>query len=178
MKMFPPVREQTDREGLWSAMSAGVITSLSSDHAPHTVAEKSTPLSDQPGGSIGVETLLPVMLTAMARGRVTPERLSWLLSEGTARLYGVYPRKGAIQPGSDADLTIIDPQYEWTIDEAQLHSKNRVSIWHGTRCVGSPVATVLRGQIVMRNRHVIGSPRGAFIPRAAPNGNGTSARAP
>ena len=178
MKLFPPVRDQADRHGLWTAISTGVISSLSSDHAPHTIAEKSGPLNDQPGGGIGVETLVPLMLNEMAEGRFTAEQLSWLLSESTARLYGLYPRKGVIQPGSDADITIVDPHREWTIDEKRLHSKNRVSIWHGTRCIGAPVTTIVRGQVVMQDRELIGSPTGVFIPRATAEPKARSAPTP
>jgi dihydroorotase len=76
---------------------------------------------------VGVETLAPVMLNEMAAGRLTPERLAWVLSESTARLYGIYPHKGGIRPGGDADLTLVDPTATRTISNDALHAKQPIS---------------------------------------------------
>jgi allantoinase len=163
MKVFPPVKEEADRAALWKAVLDGTITSISSDHAPHTIDEKRGGLANLPAGAVGVETLAPLMLNEMTSGHLAPERLAWVLAEGTARLYGMYPRKGAIQPGSDADFTIVDPTGELRVDNARLHSKNPASPWHGRRLRGRPVVAVLRGQVVMRDGEPVGDPRGEFV---------------
>ncbi len=160
MKIYPPVRRAGDRDAIWAALRDGTITSVGSDHAPHTVAQKSGNLAAQPAGAIGVETLAPVMLNEMVAGRISPERLAWVCSEGTARLYGLYPRKGSLLPGSDCDLTIVDPEGEWQIDNASLHSKHNLSLYHGRRGRGLVTMAVLRGELAMRDGEPTGDPRG------------------
>ena len=169
MKVYPPVRRAADQDALWRAIVDGVITSVGSDHAPHTIEQKRLPLGLQPAGNIGVETIAPLMIDAMIRGRISPERLSWVLAEGTARLFRLFPRKGTILPGSDADFTLINPNAEWTIDNRQLHSKQQLSPWHGKTCRGRPVMAVLRGQIVMRDGEPVGTPRGRLVTPSTPS---------
>jgi dihydroorotase len=176
MKIYPPVRHAADRDALWEAVRDGTISSLGSDHAPHTVEQKRQGLATQPAGVIGVETLVALMLNEVASGRISPERLAWVLSEGTARLYGLYPRKGVIQPGADADLTLVDPEAEWTIRNERLHSKHPLSPWNGFTARGSPTLAILRGSVIMRDRKPVGSPRGCLL-RAAPTGSTSSGHA-
>ena len=163
MKVFPPVRKLGDQEALWQGVEDGVITSVGSDHAPHTVEQKRLPLAEQPAGNVGVETLGALMLDAVLRGRTSVERLAFVLSEGTARLYGLYPQKGAIQPGSDADLTIVDPSATTTIRNERLHSKQKISPWHGQECRGAITMTVLRGRVIMRDGEPVGEVTGRLI---------------
>jgi dihydroorotase-like cyclic amidohydrolase len=103
------------------------------------------------------------MLNEVARGRLTAEELSWVLAEGTARLFHLYPRKGAIQPGADADLTLVDPEASWTIRNERLHSKQPLSPWHGMEGRGAPRLALLRGELVMRDGEPIGEPRGQLV---------------
>jgi dihydroorotase len=163
MKIYPPVRRAEDREALWEGIHDGTITSLGSDHAPHTAEQKGLSLAAAPAGAIGVETIVPLMFNEVAEGRLTAEELAWVLSEGTARLYGLYPRKGAIEPGSDADFTLIDPSAEWTIDNARLHSKHRLSPWHGVPVRGAPRMGLLRGRVIMRDGEPMGEPTGELV---------------
>jgi allantoinase len=163
MKVYPPVKRAHDQAALWEAVRDGTIDSIGSDHAPHTVEQKRQGLATQPAGAVGVETLVPVMLNEIARGRISAERLAWVLSEGTARLYGLYPRKGAIQPGADADLTLVDPEAEWTISNDRLHSKHPLSPWHGLQGRGTPTLSLLRGEVVMRDGEPVGQPRGRLV---------------
>jgi len=174
MKVYPPVRHETDRDELWEAVREGAINSLGSDHAPHTLEQKRGNLARQPAGVAGVETLVPVMLNEVAAGRLSVERLAWVLAEGMARLYGLYPRKGRIQPGADADLTLVDPEAEWTISERHLHSKHPLSPWNGLRVRGAPTLSLLRGTDIMRDREPVGEPRGRLV-RAAAGGGASSA---
>jgi allantoinase len=165
MKAFPPVRSWHDQEALWQGVNDGTIVSMGSDHAPHTPEDKSLEFSHAPAGMVAVETMVPVMLDRMCAGQITPERLSWLLSEGTARLYGLHPKKGALQPGADADMTLVDPTSEWTIRGEDLHSKQHHTPWEGTSLRGAPVISVLRGSVVMRDRQPVGDARGSLVTR-------------
>jgi dihydroorotase len=106
------------------------------------------------------------MIDAMVRRHLAPERLAWALSESTARLYGLHPRKGALEVGSDADFTLVDPNGSTMVDQARLHSKQPLSPWHGRDLRGAIRLTVLRGEIIARNGEPVGAPRGRLI-RAA-----------
>jgi allantoinase len=162
-KVFPPLRSAADRDALWAALRDGTIASLGSDHAPHTAEEKALDLAGAPAGLLGAETMATVMLGEMTRGRLEPERLASLLATGTARIFGLYPRKGALWPGSDCDLTVVDPEAPWRIDQSRLHSKNPVSAWDGWSGRGRPRYAVLRGQLAMCEGEPVGEPGGRLV---------------
>ncbi len=166
MKVYPPIRRAADQEALWQAIRDGAITSVGSDHAPHTVEEKAGDLATAPAGFPGVETLVPLLVSQMLAGRITPERLAWVLSEGTARLYGLHPRKGAIEPGADADFTLVDPEGSSVVDRARLHSKHPQTPWHGRRLRGAVNLAVLGGEVIMRDGEPVGPPRGQLVQAA------------
>jgi len=165
MKVFPPIRGAASQAALWAALADGTISSLGSDHAPHTEEQNHAPIHHQLAGMPGVQTLVPVMLREMHRGRITPESLAAVLSESTARQFGLYPAKGSLDVGTDADLTIVDPERSWVLDQAQLEHKQKLSAWHGETMTGAPVATVVRGQVVMRDGELIGDPSGRLVRR-------------
>lgn len=155
-KVNPPVRGRADAEALWEALSSGEVDAIGSDHAPHLPQEKAVEdVWSAPSGFPGVETTLPLMLTEVHRGRLSYERLAALLSENPARIWGLYPRKGAISVGSDGDLTLVDPDVEWVIRSDRLHSKSRVTPFEGFRVRGRPVYTVVRGEVVMDRGEVL-----------------------
>jgi allantoinase len=162
-KAFPPCRDASDREALWRAVNDGTIASIGSDHAPHTLDDKTQPFSRAPAGMVAVETMAPLMLDRMAAGRLTPERLAWVLSEGTARLYGLYPQKGRLEAGADADLTLVDPAARRTIRGERLHSVQRHTPLEGMELQGAPVLSLLRGAVVMREGEPAGDARGRFV---------------
>lgn len=163
LKVFPPVRRRENRDHLWAAVTDGTITSVGSDHAPHAPKDRAVEFGIQPAGVTGIETLVPVMLDCVVRGLLSRERLAWLMSEGTARLYGLFPRKGSISKGADGDLTLVDFSRQWTIDNDRLHSKHPMSPWHGATGTGSPVAAVLRGRTIMKDREPVGPATGQWI---------------
>jgi allantoinase len=163
MKVYPPIRTEEHRRALWEAVNDNVVTSLSSDHAPHSAEERRGTLSELPAGSYGVQTMVQVLLHEAAEGRTTLRRLSWVLSESTARLYGLYPQKGSIEAGTDADFTVIDPDAPWAIEQDRLLTKTKLSPWHGRTGRGLAVATIVRGDIVMRGGELVGERRGRFI---------------
>lgn len=163
MKVYPPVRLQSDQDALWAGLNEGSITSVGSDHAPHTVEEKSQNFAAQPAGAVGTETVGPLMVDAMLRGKLSAHRLADVMSAATARLYGIYPRKGVIQPGADADFTIVDPNGSHIIRNAQLVAKQPMSPWDGAELRGHIAAAVLRGQVAMIDGAPAGDHRGQFV---------------
>ena len=140
---------------------------IATDHSPHTPEEK---LQDDiwkaVSGFPGVETSVAYFLTkGVNAGRMTLQEYVRASSEGPARTWGLYPKKGAIAIGSDADLTIVDLAKEGVIRDDELHSKNHVTPFDGTPLKGMPVATVVRGSIVMRDGQLVGTPGGRMVSR-------------
>lgn len=163
MKIFPLVKYQKDQDRIWEGIREGVLTSVCSDHAPHTEAEKDGDLWTIPAGMCGVETLAPLMLHAVSQKRLTLQEIAALLSENPAKQFGVYPQKGVLQPGSDADITIVDIKKEMEIKRENLHSKSKITAFDGFRVTGVPVATIVGGTTVMRNGRIISEPVGDLV---------------
>jgi dihydroorotase len=163
MKVYPPIRTELDQDALWSAVADGTIVSIGSDHAPHTVEEKSRGLATQPAGGVGCETFGPVMVDAVLKRDGSLERFAEVMSTSTAKLYGLYPRKGVVWPGSDADLTIVDPGASWTVRNEELVAKQPTSAWNGFELTGIPTMVILRGEVAMKDREPVGEHRGRFI---------------
>ena len=170
-KINPPLRPANEQTGLWERVADGTINTIGSDHAPHHFEAKEKGRQDMhaaAAGAPGVETSLPVMLTHVNAGRLSLERLVKLMSENVARLYGLYPRKGAISIGSDGDFTVVDLKRRTRIDPEKLRVKEprTARMFEGFETTAQPVLTVVRGQIVMQDGEVVGQPGdGQFIPR-------------
>lgn len=164
IKVYPPVRDADHQRALWDGIADGTIGSVGSDHAPHLVAEKMQGFAQAPAGGVGVETLVPLLVDAMARGQLTPALLAKVLSSSTAKLYGLWPRKGAIRPGADADLCLVDPTGFSSISNDRLHALNPASTWDGWSLSGRVAASVLGGQLAMRDGEPVGERRGRFVP--------------
>jgi dihydroorotase len=161
-QMNPPIREARHREGLWRAVDQGVVDCIGSDHAPHTREEKARPYPQSPSGMPGVQTLLPLLLDHMSAGRLSLERLIDLTSTGPARIYGI-AGKGRIAKGYDADLTLVDLKARRTIRESWIASRCAWTPFDGMTVTGWPIATILRGQVVMRDDQLIGAPSGEVV---------------
>ncbi|NWG24458.1 MAG: allantoinase AllB [Pseudorhodoplanes sp.] len=161
IRVNPPVREAFNQEPLWAALADGTIDMVATDHAPHTPEEKTrNDIFTVDCGFPGVETQMPLMLTAMNAGRMSIcDYVRWSAAN-PARVFGLYPTKGAIQPGADADLAIVDLARSWIIDDAKLQSRSRVSPWHGRAVQGLPLHTLVRGRFVMRDRVLVEDTRG------------------
>ncbi len=149
-QMNPPIRGAADRAALWDAIASGLVDVLGSDHAPHTAEEKARPYPDSPSGMPGVQTLVPLLLDRVNAGWLTLERLVDLTAAGQQRLFGI-TGKGRIVRGYDADFTIVDLSAEREITQDWLASKSGWSPFTGMRVKGWPIATVVRGHIVMRD---------------------------
>jgi len=149
-QMNPPIRGEAHQAGLWRGVAEGVVDVIGTDHAPHTLEEKARPYPASPSGMPGVQTLVPVMLTHVAEGRLTLERFIDLTSAGPQRLFGL-AGKGRIAVGYEADLTIVDLKARRTIRHADMASRAGWTPFDGMEAVGWPMATVIRGRVVMRD---------------------------
>ncbi len=155
----PPIREKHHQDALWRAVNDGLIDILGSDHAPHTAEEKAQTYPASPSGTPGVQTLVPVMLDHISRGRMTLERFVDMTAYGPNRIHQI-SGKGRIVRGYDADFTIVDLKAQRTITNAQQKSKSNWTPYDGMKVTGWPVMTVIRGHIVMREDSLIGAPVG------------------
>jgi dihydroorotase len=155
-KVYPPIRGRQHSLALWEAAVKGVIDMIASDHAPHTAAEKSLPVWEAPAGISGVETSVPVMLNEVNKGRLTLNDYVRLASEAPAKIWGIYPQKGNLLPGADADFTIVDMKMKKKIAKNELHSKSKTSPYDGMEVQGCPVATIVRGNFIMRDGKLTG----------------------
>jgi dihydroorotase len=153
-QMNPPIRDAYHRGGLWRGIVQGVADVLGSDHAPHTREEKAKPYPASPSGMPGVQTLVPIMLTHVAEGRMTLERFIDLTSSGAQRVFGT-ANKGRMAKGYDADLTIVDLKARRTITHDMMATRSGWTPFDGFEAKGWPMATIIRGQIVMRDGQVI-----------------------
>lgn len=161
-QMNPPIRDARHRDALWAAINAGVVDCIGSDHAPHTREEKAKPYPRSPSGLTGVQTLLPLMLNHMAQGRLSLARLVDLTSAGPARIFGI-AGKGRLARGYDADFTVVDLKAKRTITNAWIASRAGWTAFDGMDVTGWPKATIIRGQVVMRDDELQGPPAGAAV---------------
>jgi dihydroorotase len=169
-QMNPPLRDARNRDALWAAVRSGLVDVLGSDHAPHTLEEKSRAYPDSPSGMPGVQTLVPVMLDHVDKGMLTLERFVDLTSHGPARLFQI-ARKGRIAEGYDADLTIVDLKRESIITNGWIASRCAWTPFDGVKVTGWPVSTVVRGRVVVRDGAIVGSAAGRpmeFLETLAP----------
>ncbi|HWA49482.1 MAG TPA: amidohydrolase family protein, partial [Dongiaceae bacterium] len=161
-QMNPPIRDARHRDGLWRAVRAGIVDVLGTDHAPHTREEKARPYPQSPSGMPGVQTLVPVMLDHVNAGRLSLQRFIDLTSAGPQRIYNI-AGKGRIALGYDADFTIVDLKKKRTITNDQMKTKSGWTPFDGMEVTGWPIATIVRGNIVMREDELIGAPIGAPV---------------
>jgi dihydroorotase len=147
-QMNPPIRSAAHRDGLWHWLNQGVPDVLGSDHAPHTIEEKAKPYPASPSGMPGVQTLLPLMLDHVAKGRMTLERLIDMTSAGVQRVFGLVG-KGRIAAGYDADFTVVDRKGRFAVTEDWLESRCGWSPFTGMELEGRVVGTIVRGYLAM-----------------------------
>jgi dihydropyrimidinase/dihydroorotase len=172
-KINPPLREKDDQDALWAALRDGVITTMGTDTCPYTRKEKEQGgdlWSALPGFATGVEIFCAVMISeGVNKGRLSIEQMVKATSEGTARLLNLYPRKGALVPGADADIVVVDPHREWTVRSQEMVTRAKEwSPYEGMKLKGIPVSTLVMGELVAENRQVTGKPNGRFVPVAKP----------
>lgn len=146
LKMNPPLRTKADVKALLKGLKDGTIDAIASDHAPHTVEEKDVEFGLAPFGVIGMESMLGVLFEVLVRPKVLslPQVIA-KLTVGPARILGI--PKGTLEPGADADVSIIDPNREWTIDATKFKSKSRNCPFHGWKVRGKTLKTIVSGEI-------------------------------
>jgi dihydroorotase len=166
-KVLPPLRPAVHQDALWAALvPGGAIAMVATDHAPHSENEKRRGEVDiwaAPGGFPGVQTMLPLLLDAVHAGRINWCDLVRLCAEAPARRFGLFPRKGSLRPGADADIVLVDPARREQIQADQQFSKAKATPFAGRQVTGWPVLTLLRGTVVMRDGHVSEQPGGSVI---------------
>lgn len=153
-KCNPALRKKEDVEKLWEYVADGTVDFIGSDHATYTVEEKERKKEDifvAPAGFIGVDLRLPLMLHAVNEGRISLKRCIDLLSTNVAKAFGIYPQKGTISLGSDGDFVLVDLDRTWTVDMDKCYSKAKAigKVYDGWTLKGKPVATIVRGRVVM-----------------------------
>jgi len=171
----PPLRGREDQDALWRALADGRLDLVASDHAPYRLRDPQgkmvhgadAPFTKIPNGMPGLEVRMPLVYSAGVRtGRITLAQFVALTSTNPARVHGLYPRKGTIAPGSDADLAIWDADLERTVTQAHLHDAMDDSPFEGHTVTGWPVTTIARGEVVWHEGRVHGEPgRGRFVAR-------------
>jgi dihydropyrimidinase len=169
-KMVPPVRTAEHRAALWEAIRDGTIDTVGTDNTSRRRASKrpEAGLHGSRPGHPSLGTHLPVLLHHGRRHGIALERLVDLATRAPARAYGIFPRKGTIAPGSDADLVVVDLELEKVVRAEDLRGMSDFSPFEGKALRGWPVATVKAGKLVARDGKIVGEPSGRYLPRAAP----------
>jgi dihydropyrimidinase len=162
----PPPRDPESQAAIWEGIQQGVFQVFSSDHCPFRYDAEDGKLNPKartsfrwvPNGIPGVETRLPILFSeGVSKGRISPQRFVELSSTNHAKLYGLYPRKGSIGVGFDADIALWDPQRRTTIRQSMLHHGADYTPWEGFDVTGWPVMTLVRGRIVARDGEIVGT---------------------
>jgi len=169
-KVTPPIRSKSDVQSVWSALRNGIIDTVGTDHVANRLEMKigKGDIWSALSGFPGVATMLPVLLSkGVNENRIDIERVAELTSYNTARIFDMYPKKGTIQPGSDADLTLIDLDLEKTVTPDLLQSYSDYTIYDGWKLRGWPIMTIVRGKIIMEDGEVSNEAlgHGEFVPR-------------
>lgn len=162
-KVNPPLRSEEEQQGMWEMVNDGSIDIIGSDHAPYTKEEKERGSEDiftPPAGFPGLSTRLPLLFTAVKEGKMELDRMVELICENPARVFGLYPKKGTITVGSDADFVIFDPEKKEVISKDKMFTKCRDSalVYDGWEVYGKPEKTIVRGNVVFDNGKITVSP--------------------
>lgn len=169
---YPSPKSENDRQALWSGMAGGAIGTVATDEVGTTLKVKTQGrrIDDCTGGNSGVEPRVSAVYTeGVVKQGFSLERFANLTSANAARIPGLYPRKGAIAAGSDADIVLFDPALKRTIRKEDLHETD-YSPWEGWDVAGCPRMTILRGKVVVENGQLVGEPtRGHWIARKVPD---------
>ena len=164
VKIGPPLRDETDRRALWKALAQGELDTVASDHAA-----KDKRIDDEffeaPYGSPQAETMMPLVYHGGINGGwLSLSRMAKVMCENPAKIFGLFPQKGAIRPGSDADLVLFDPQKPYTIEHATQHSESNYTAYEGRDVLGMPIFSMQRGRVLLEDGELKAQPgQGQFL---------------
>ena len=158
-QMNPPIRDKSHYDRLWYAVKNNYNDTIGSDHAPHLKVNKDKKYPNSPSGMPGVQTLMPVMLNHVNNGKLSLNQLITLVCENPVKIFGI-KNKGYIKKDFDADFTIVDMNKTIEIKNEKIESKCKWSPFNGEKFLGTPVATIINGEIKMKNGEIIGDPTG------------------
>jgi dihydroorotase len=161
IRVNPPVREKRHQDALWAAVQDRTIDMIATDHAPHAAHEKyKDDIWATDCGFCGVETQMPLMLTQVSAGRLSLNDYVRMTATAPANAFGLYPFKGALLPGSDADIVVVDLDREHRVDSGRLQSLGPSTPFDGAPVRGLPIHTLVRGRFVMKDRELVTAARG------------------
>ncbi len=164
-KFSPPVQAESHRRAVWDGLIDGTVDMVGSDHAPQNYEKKHNPdIWQASPGSPALDYWVPLMLDRVARGEISLARFVEAASAAPARRFGLYPAKGVLQAGADADVVVIDMDKTSAVDTARFKSKARYTAFEGWPLRGMPVMTFVNGKLVAKDGQVTGTPGdGAFV---------------
>ncbi len=158
-KVNPPLRGREDVDAVWEAVAEGIIDTVASDHCGARRNKKDGNLWSAMPGFPGVATILPSLLSeGVNKNRIPIEKVAEVTSRNTAQIFGMYPRKGSLEVGSDADLVLVDIDLEKTVTPELLGSHSDFTIYEGMKLKGWPVLTMVRGEVIMKDGEIVGEP--------------------
>jgi dihydropyrimidinase len=163
-KVNPPIRKQADVDAVWEGIERKVLTCVGTDHVAAPTEAKTDDIWTATTSFPGMETILPVMITQAIKRGAPLTRIADVCSLNNAKTFGLFPKKGTIAVGSDADLVIVDIKRRKTVISKNLWSFAKFSPFEGIEMVGWPVLTMLRGQVIFSDDEIIGTPQGRFMP--------------
>jgi len=161
-QMNPPIRDVNHKKGLWNGIKKKIVDVIGSDHAPHTLDEKSKNYPNCPSGMTGVQTLLPIMLNFVNQKKLSLFDVVRLTSTNPCEIYRI-KNKGLIIEGYDADLTIIDLKKEFKITNSWIASKCKWTPYDQMKIKGLPVSTIVNGNLVMKESQILSKPIGRSV---------------
>lgn len=170
----PPPRDEVSQQAIWKGLQENVFSVFSSDHCPFRYNDSRGKLNPKaktsfkwvPNGIPGVETRLPILFSeGVSKKRISIKQFVELTSTNHAKIYGLWPRKGSIDIGFDADIVLWDPKKKVTISQKNLHHGSDYTPWEGFEVIGVPITTISNGNVVFNNGKFVSQPKGKFVPR-------------